>query len=346
VRPALVLRPDSQDQFSGQVSMKSSTQCGLLFLTLLAVYFNVLALSTVRTQTNVVNSTGTLSETLLKQSVEMQVARLLPHGKVLNEYIHTNLSIPIHISSKTYNLASPQGKKDGYWSQAGQDKIVDKLLQGRRGLFFIESGGYDGEEHSNSLFLEMKRGWRGMVIEPNPHLYSQIRMKGRQCMTVNGAISPNGQPDTLPFVLAGPLGGFTASFSEQHRKRLRQEISQKKGWMHGKLGSGDTVMVPAYPLEFFLKSGNQTSLVVDYWSLDTEGSEASILSATNFSHLTVGIMSIEHNAEHSKQRGIQEALRFSGLVLYRNIAFDYIYVNPVYFRDRGIKMPILEASLV
>jgi hypothetical protein len=244
--------------------------------------------------------------------------------------------IKVDRSSLPYKLAAANGKANsGFWSQAGQDKIVDELLQGATGLFFVESGGYDGEEHSNSLFFEHKRGWRGMVIEPNPHLYAQILGKHRHCMTVNAAISPHDHFAQLPFVLAGPLGGLASTLSEKHQQRLRSEISAKKSWMDGDLGSGKTIMVPSYPLEWLLEAANQKSFVVDYWSLDTEGSEPQILRATNFSRIRVGVMSIEHNGEEDKQRGIRDAMVSTGLVLYRDIGFDYIYVNPTYFRERG-----------
>ena len=250
--------------------------------------------------------------------------------------------IKVDRSSLPYNLAEAYGNANScFWSQpqAGQDKIVDKLLQGATGLFFVEAGGYDGEEHSNSLFFERSRGWRGMLIEPNPHLYTHILSKHRRCMTVNAAISPHDHEDQLPFLLAGPLGGFTSTLSEGHRKRLERDIAAKERWMQGELGSGKTIMVPSYPLEWLLEAGNQTRFVVDYWSLDTEGSEPQILKATNFTRIQVGVMSIEHNGEGNKQKGIRDAMVSTGLVLCRDIGFDYIYVNPTYFNERGWKLP-------
>jgi len=248
--------------------------------------------------------------------------------------------IKVDRSSLPYKLTSANSKANsGCWSQFGQDKIVDELLQGATGLFFVEAGGYDGETHSNSLFFEHSRAWHGMVIEPNPHLYTQILGKRRHCMTVNAAISPHDHQDQLPFVLAGPLGGFASTLSEGHQKENEDEIVAKKSWMDGELGSGKTILVESYPLEWLLEAGNQTRFVVDYWSLDTEGSEPHILRATNFSRIQVGVMSIEHNGEKDKQRGIRDAMVSTGLFLYRNLGGDYIYVNPTYFRERGWNSP-------
>jgi hypothetical protein len=45
-----------------------------------------------------------------------------------------------------------------YWSQYGQDQLIDKLLNQKRNGFFVETVGYDGETFSNSLFLEKDCG--------------------------------------------------------------------------------------------------------------------------------------------------------------------------------------------
>jgi hypothetical protein len=183
-----------------------------------------------------------------------------------------------------------------------------------------------------------------MVVEPNPHLYEQIKKKNRRCMTINAALSPDSKDGVLPFVLAGPLGGLLTTLSEKHKQRLESEITRQESWMSGEDGSGKTVLVKTFPLHKFLKAANQTRGVVDYWSLDTEGSEPQILAATNFSEITVGALSVEHNGEIEQQTGIREAMRSSGLILFRELDFDYVYVNPTYFRDRGLKIPENQAN--
>lgn len=160
-------------------------------------------------------------------------------------------------------------------------------------------------------------------------------------MTVNAAISPSDNEDFLPFVLAGPLGGFKSTLSQTHSNRLQHEIAANKPWMRGNLGSGKTIMVRSLPLESFLQAANRTSSVIDFWSLDTEGSEPQILNATNFSKVQVGVLSVEHNNEAINKKGIAHAMEKSGLILYRELAFDYIYVNPNYFHERGLKLNFL-----
>jgi hypothetical protein len=38
-----------------------------------------------------------------------------------------------------------------------------KLFKMKRNGFFIEAGAYDGEMYSNSLYLEKRLGWKGLL---------------------------------------------------------------------------------------------------------------------------------------------------------------------------------------
>ena len=56
--------------------------------------------------------------------------------------------------------------------------IVSDLFKDQNEGFFIEAGAYDGEVYSNSLYFEIKRGWKGLLVEPNPDaLADLVRIK-------------------------------------------------------------------------------------------------------------------------------------------------------------------------
>jgi hypothetical protein len=44
----------------------------------------------------------------------------------------------------------------------------------KRDGFFIEAGAHDGVEASNTLYLEKKMGWKGLLVEPNPDTFAGI----------------------------------------------------------------------------------------------------------------------------------------------------------------------------
>merc|ERR1739844_226203 len=45
--------------------------------------------------------------------------------------------------------------------------------------FFIEAGAADGEALSNTLYLEIKYGWTGLLVEPNPDFLRKLYNKHR-----------------------------------------------------------------------------------------------------------------------------------------------------------------------
>ena len=54
-----------------------------------------------------------------------------------------------------YNFTRFRGRKNNFHrSQHGQSEMVDDLLNRLSGGFFVESGAFDAEQLSNSLFFE------------------------------------------------------------------------------------------------------------------------------------------------------------------------------------------------
>ena len=58
----------------------------------------------------------------------------------------------------------------GYFAQSNLDKKLQKYLDYKNG-FFVELGANDGFTASNTLFLEQKKNWRGILVEPSPNLF-------------------------------------------------------------------------------------------------------------------------------------------------------------------------------
>ena len=55
-------------------------------------------------------------------------------------------NISIKWGTGTFKLRKPNGSKEGIisWSQYGQDKLIDRLLNQKRNGFFVEIVCYDG----------------------------------------------------------------------------------------------------------------------------------------------------------------------------------------------------------
>jgi chondroitin 4-sulfotransferase 11 len=63
------------------------------------------------------------------------------------------------------------------YSQYKQEEFVLKYFKNKKNGIFIELGGLDGIRHSNTFLLEKKYDWNGMIIEPSPSLYEELKKK-------------------------------------------------------------------------------------------------------------------------------------------------------------------------
>jgi hypothetical protein len=228
-------------------------------------------------------------------------------------------------SGKAYsfpkNVFDPQKPKST--SQIGQEDWIMDMFGRRTGLFLVESGAYDGSDDSNSLMLEVTRGWECLLVEPSPSTAQKVVNLNRKCHTFRGGLSETGQ-----------------------RKKIQVDTNGEK--TSGSSGNAPKSSVDAYPLEqILLHMGRRT---VDYWSLDTEGTELGIIKNFPFRHttfspsgdevmsglITVGVMTVEHNSHDGPRKGIFEELTRKGFKRAHAGKVDDYYVNPTYLEDNGM----------
>ena len=78
--------------------------------------------------------------------------------------------VPYNFSTKTKEV-----DVDGQ----GQPLIINnRIFRNRiKNGFYIEAGAFDGEIRSNSLFYELKKGWNGLLVEPNPDAFEKLKQK-------------------------------------------------------------------------------------------------------------------------------------------------------------------------
>ena len=74
--------------------------------------------------------------------------------------------------------------------------------------FFIEAGAMDGETISNTLYLEVKYNWTGLLVEPNPLLAQNLVRKGRNAWIFPHCFSPTKSPVVVDFDAMAEYGGI------------------------------------------------------------------------------------------------------------------------------------------
>ena len=193
------------------------------------------------------------------------------------------------INKRIWDCECMLGSHTQFFSQAGQDAFLDRhIFGGKRDGVFVEIGGYDGITGSNCLFFELRRGWRGLVIEPAPSHFEKARGARRAtCLQLAVAASP-GEADFLE-VREGysQMSGLANSYDQDLLKTVEKNPHHK----------GEVIKVETRTLEQILDE--QGLAQIDFISLDVEGGELAVLSNFPFEKYQIHAWTIENNSGES-----------------------------------------------
>lgn len=206
-------------------------------------------------------------------------------------------------------------------SQFGQDFFVLEVLGGLREGFFLDSGAYDGVRVSNTQLLEVSFAWRGICVEPNTDAFSKL-VKNRRCYCVNCCLYD--RQSTVEFVeQASVLGGILDEYHPAHLKYAKASYQLQESAD----GRPPTTRKIARTVLSVLQECHAPS-VIDYWSLDTEGSELKILQSFPFDRYSFRVLTVEHNFLPIREE-IKKFLEPRGYRRIRTLEIDDCYVRDV-----------------
>ena len=77
-----------------------------------------------------------------------------------------------------------------YYSQHGEDFLLDRLLSDKKRGFFVEVGCIDGRRFSNTLIFE-ERGWRGLCVEAHTGYIELLRQNRPNSIVCHCAAGEN-----------------------------------------------------------------------------------------------------------------------------------------------------------
>lgn len=199
-------------------------------------------------------------------------------------------------------------------SDRGQDRwVIDEVFDGKRAGYFVELGAHDGFNDSNTLVLERHYGWTGLLIEPNPIDFAKITERhGRTATAVPLAVDPEG--GELEFVLQGQISGLIVEGADFGQASRSEDVAKARA-------AGRVQRVAALPLEQILDEYGAPP-VIDYFSLDVEGSETRVLRHFPFERYTFLALTIERPTPE-----LNEILFANGYHFVRNSLYDTFYVH-------------------
>jgi FkbM family methyltransferase len=195
------------------------------------------------------------------------------------------------------------------YSQLGQDLDVLKLYSNKQIGTFIEIGASDGKILSNTYLLE-QMGWTGICVEPIPEKF-ELLQKNRKSINVNKAVyNVSGQDINFTVALESLLSGITSEI-DTHRSVIT---------------TGTSISIKTITLNDLIQEHGLPNFI-EYLSLDTEGSEYTILKAVDFSKYTFGTIHVEHNGRMPKRQYIRSLLTSNGYTFLQEKLWDDYYVH-------------------
>lgn len=172
--------------------------------------------------------------------------------------------------------------------------------------YFVEAGAHDGVGDSQTYHLEL-RGWTGICVEPSS-AYAGL-VQSRRCRTDHRCLwSADGQEVEFLEVRGDgvELSGIRPCFGDRwDRPAMPHRVFRKR----------------TVTLATLLREHGAPALpgVIEFLSLDTEGSELAILAAHDFAAYRFAAIAVEHNRVAERRCALARLLGERG---YEEVEID------------------------
>ena len=177
-----------------------------------------------------------------------------------------------------------------FYSQYKQDEyIFNKFFKDKKGSgFFLEIGADDGVRFSNCKFFEETLNWNGIAIEARKGAYEKL-ISNRKCNCIHAVLSDVVENTKFLDIRGYGLGlsGLVNKYDPRHVNRIKQEVKNPNN------KGSEIINVQTEKLNNILDKYNIKN--IDFLSIDTEGSELSILKTIDFNKYNIDVITIEDN---------------------------------------------------
>ena len=218
--------------------------------------------------------------------------KLIRHAVKRNEeHALDAFSLALHAYRESGSYA--QGAESNSVSERSQDVFVLLEKSFKRNGYFVEMGAADGMCGSNTLLLEEEFGWTGLLVEPAKVWHEALRNCARNVTIDYDCVWSESNLKVMFNETKVPVSSTIDQFSNDHLSSTRK--------------SAEKYQVNTISLQDLLNKHNAPEMV-DYLSLDTEGSEYEILKSYDFGSRRIDIITCEHRFAREKRETIHQLL--------------------------------------
>ena len=172
-------------------------------------------------------------------------------------------------------------------SQNGQDLFALLTNEFKHEGCFIEIGATNGVALSNTLLLEKKFNWTGLLVEPAKIWHKEL-FENRNCFISTKCVFNTSGDEII--------------FNETKYRSLStiDSYSNNDGWSKSR-ADGKKYIVETVTLNELIQEFELPDFI-DFLSIDTEGCEIDILTAIDFSRYKFRAITCEHNYTNNREK--------------------------------------------
>lgn len=175
---------------------------------------------------------------------------------------------------------------------------------------FVEAGAYTDGKSSKTEWLERNLGWRGLLIQPDPRNYFNLKRHNRiHSQAIHACLSPTSYPKEISFHQEERDG---VKINSIHANSLIDDPE----WF-------DT-RVKCFPLFSLLLAINVTN--VDYLSLESGGTELQVLETIPFDRVKIEVIGVHLLTSDFEKDTIRSFLSTKNYMYMLNFNSSYIYM--------------------
>ncbi len=207
-----------------------------------------------------------------------------------------------------------------YYSQHGEDYLLDLMYKDLKNGFFVEVGCIDGRLFSNTLYFEEK-GWTGMCVEAHPDYVELIKRNRPKSIVCHCAV---GEKDEDDVIFYANRRGSLSTLDPTQEERWRRDFAPYFHGFEEKKVSKRTLT------SLFREHGIKN---IDILSVDIEGYEVQALRGLDFAQYRPAVIVVETDGA-SQEKDQDEILLPHGYIKAGRLAGNIFYTLEHSFVER------------
>lgn len=235
--------------------------------------------------------------------------------KKIRRFLYTLL--PPHLRFRALNMwKSLTGFSKKYYSQNGEDIILNAIFRTQTTGFFVDIGAHHPELYSNTYLL-YKKGWHGLNIDANPESIRFFKQRRKRDINVTAGVGQTGATLSYHCFSDPAINTFSESEATYRKSKL---------WVNY-LGKVEVTLSPAQTL---IDTYVPNSTIIDLMSIDVEGLDLAVLETIDFNKNTPRVIVIEahdFSVENCHKSSIYTLLAAKGYKLHSILHFSLIFIS-------------------